>query len=233
MPSPNTLSTYTFMHLEPCNSYSLITTPESLFASLASMLLWKIMWEDMEHILTILLHPSYFQCAFDENLLVLMLECFLFIFIYVCWYNLFSLYLLTHTIFGWVRRSLRCDIRRTGFSFWLILMAIEQCQEKNSNTKCTKCLLIFIGEILLWKYKLILHINIIFINMKILLWKLLLWERLFTVNSINIYWAPTRYPGNFLSVGDVTKNKTETNSWCCGLQWVCVCVCVYVCEFRI
>lgn len=90
----NTLSTYTFMHLEPCNSYSLITTPESLFASLASTLLWKIMWEDMEHILTILLQPSYFQCAFDESWLVLTLECFLFLFIYFCWYNLFSLYLL-------------------------------------------------------------------------------------------------------------------------------------------
>ena len=70
------------MHLEACHSHSLITTPESLFASLTSVLLWKIMWGDMEHILTVLLHPSYFQCTFDENLLVVMSEC-IFISIYL------------------------------------------------------------------------------------------------------------------------------------------------------
>lgn len=60
MPSPNTLSLYPFTHLEACNAYSLITTLKSLFVSLASMLLWKIMWEDMEHILRVMLPPSYF-----------------------------------------------------------------------------------------------------------------------------------------------------------------------------
>lgn len=141
MPSQNTLSTYTFTHLEACNSYSLITTPGSLFAALASVLLWKIIWEDMEHILTVLLHPSYFQCTFDENLVVLMSEC-LFISIYLFLLLSFILYhLLTNSIFGWVRRSLGCDIGRTGFSFWLILMVIVQWQENNSNNNGTKYLL--------------------------------------------------------------------------------------------
>lgn len=89
------------MHLEACNAYSQITTPESLFASLDSMLLWNITWEDMEHILTDVLHPSYFQCVFDKKLLALILKCFLLLFIYLFTFAIttYCVFISSHTVF--------------------------------------------------------------------------------------------------------------------------------------
>lgn len=50
-----------FMHLEACNAYSLITAPSPSSASLASMLLQKIMWEGMGYILALAMYLSYSQ----------------------------------------------------------------------------------------------------------------------------------------------------------------------------